>query len=448
MQNINKINELKISKFKQKESSFDEDFSAVIGYEPIKLEIKRIIDIMNNPQKYKDLGVSTPRGLLLDGKPGLGKTLIANCFIKASRRKAFVCRKDRPDGDFVKEIRRVFEEAKENAPSIVFLDDMDKFANEDENHTNAEEFVTIQSCIDDVKDFEVFTISTTNDLKNLPDSLLRVGRFDKQFTLKCPRGEDSEKIIAYYLSQKKFVDDVNIKQAARILVGSSCAELETVINEAGVYAGYENKKMIDMSDIIRAAMRVIYDAPEVLSVEQKNFIKETAYHEAGHSVVAEVLEPESVNIVSVKKYAGDVGGITSYYQDENYFCTKKYMENRVISLLAGKAATELVYGLVDVGTISDIRRARTIVTRFVDDYCSYGFDKFEFEHEHSNELRSRRENLIFSEMERYYQLAKKLLIQNREFLDKLANALVEKETLITEDVQAIKNTCKIIEFNF
>ena len=253
---------------------------------------------------------------------------------------------------------------------------------------------------------------------------------------------------AYYLSQKKFVDSVNVKQVARILAGSSCAELETIINEAGVYAGYENKEKIEMSDIIRAAMRVIYEAPEELSNEQKRFIKETAYHEAGHAVVAEVLEPESVNIVSVKKYTGDIGGITSYHQDEDYFHSKKYMENRVLSLLAGKAATELVYGDVDVGANNDIHRARDIVERFVDNYCSYGFDRFEFQHNHSNDLMVRRESLIFSEMDRYYQMTKKLLIQNREFLDKLVNALVEKETLVTEEVQKIKKSCKIVELNF
>ena len=448
MQSVEKMEELRKDNRAESQSNFDKEFSVVIGYEPIKMELKRIIDIMVNPKKYRELGVSTPKGVLIDGNPGLGKTLIANCFIKASGRKAFVCRKDKPDGDFVKEIKETYEKAKQNAPSIVFLDDMDKFANEDRNHRNAEEYVTIQSCIDATKNLEVFTIATTNDLDNLPRSLLRVGRFDKHFTLESPTGEDAEKIIAYYLSQKKFVSTVNINQISKILNGSSCAELETVINEAGIYAGYENKDKIEMSDIIRAAMRVIFKAPEMLTKEQNHYLKETAYHEAGHAVVAEVLEPESVNIVSVKTYAGSVGGVTSYHQSENYFYDKKYMENRVISLLAGKAASELIFGKVDVGANNDIHRARDIVERFVDNYCSYGFDRFEFQSNHSNDLMVRRESLIFSEMDRYYQMTKKILVQNREFLDKLANALVEKETLVTEEVQEIKNSCKIVEFNF
>ena len=427
----------------KKESSFEKEFKFVVGYEPIKMELERIIDIMNNPQKYKALGVTTPRGVLLDGKPGLGKTLMANCFIRASGRKAFVCRKDKPNGDFVKEIKAVYEKAKENAPSIVFLDDMDKYANEDEKHQNAEEYVTIQSCIDETKNSEVFTIATTNDLRNLPDSLLRAGRIDKRFTLKNPNVKDLEEIVKYYISKKKFVGKIDAKQIAIILNGCSCAELETIINEAGIYAGFENRECIDMNDIIRASMRVIFRAPEVLSNEQQKYIKEIAYHEAGHAVVAEVLEPQSVNIVSVKKYSGDIGGVTSYYQDEGYFYDKKYMENRVISLLAGKAATEIVFGKVDIGAGEDIRRAMRITQRFVDDYCSYSFDCYEFLDSISNEFLERKERKIYCEIERYYQMAKKLLIQNREFLDKIATALIEKETIITQDVQRIKESCII-----
>lgn len=282
----------------------------------------------------------------------------------------------------------------------------------------------------------------------IPDSLLRVGRFDKNFKLESPTSEDAEKIIAYYLSKKKFVDTINVKQIARILSGYSCAQLETVINEAGIYTGYENKEKFEMNDIIKAAMRVIYKAPEVLSQKENRNKKLFAYHEAGHAVVAEVLEKGSVNIVSVKTHSGNTGGVTSYYQDEDYFFDKKFMENRVLTLLGGKSATEIVFGVVDVGANNDIHRARDIVERFVDNYCSYGFDKFAYARAHSNEFIAKQENLIFSEMERYYQLSKKILIQNREFLDKLASALIEKETLITEDIKKIKESCKIVECNF
>ena len=430
------------------QNTFDQAFSVVIGYEPIKLELKRIVDIMKNPQKYSKLGVTTSRGVLIDGEPGIGKTLIANCFIKASGRNAYTCRKDKPDGAFVDEIRRIYEEAKENAPSIVFLDDMDKFANEDEKHTNCEEYITVQACIDSVKNYEVFTIATTNDVKKLPESLLRAGRFDKHFKLDNPKGEDAERIIEYYLSKKKFVDNVNVKQIARILSGSSCATLETVINEAGVYAGFDNKEKIEMSDIIRSIMRVFFKAPESLSTDQLHHIKQTAYHEAGHAVVAEVLEPESVNIVSVKKFDGDIGGVTSYYLNEEYWYSKKYMENRVLSLLAGKCATEIVFGVTDTGAQNDVQRAFSIVERFVDDYCSDDFDHFGYKYKPSDAFEERKVRKMAIEVTRYYQMTKKILADNREFLDKLAEELVKKETITTEEVQAIKKSCKIVNFTF
>ncbi|MBQ7643195.1 MAG: ATP-binding protein [Clostridia bacterium] len=160
------------------------EFDKTVGYKNVKIELERICDIIRNPEKYRKLGVSTPKGLLLYGNPGLGKTLMAKCVVEASGRKSYVLRKTMPDGDFVKEISAIFSEAKENAPSVVFLDDIDKFANEDDYHKNAEEYVTIQSCIDDCKDEEVFVLATANELDSLPDSLLRAGRFEKTIKIK------------------------------------------------------------------------------------------------------------------------------------------------------------------------------------------------------------------------------------------------------------------------
>ena len=208
----------------------------IIGYSNIKCELRQIADTLKNRDAYEKLGVSSPRGLLLYGEPGVGKSLMASAIIEESGRKAFICRKDKPNGDFVKHIKEIFDKAADNAPSIVFLDDMDKFTNGDERHPDAEEYVTVQSCIDEIRSRgkEVFVLATVNNIRNLPRSLYRAGRFDRIIEVEAPRGKDAEDIVAYYLSNKKFVENIDTKTIARIMNGRSCAELETVINEAGL----------------------------------------------------------------------------------------------------------------------------------------------------------------------------------------------------------------------
>ena len=419
-------------------------FQPVIGYESIKRELYRICDIMLNRSFYEKLGVSVPHGLLLSGAPGLGKTLMANCFINASGRKTFVCRKDKPDGDFVNHIKSIFEKAVENAPSIVFLDDMDKFANGDEYHRNSEEFVTVQSCIDDTKGKEVFVLATINDRESIPNSLLRAGRFDNRIEVEAPVGEDAEKIVDYYIKKKNFVSHVDVKTVTRLLNGASCAELETVINEAGMYAGFLRKDQVEMDDIVRACLRVIHNAPEREKSYSRVMLERIAYHEAGHAVLAEILEPDSVNFVSVRSHNGRTGGFTNYYQPEEYWVDKTYMENRVIVLLGGKASTEIRFGDTDVGANSDLHRAFDIVERFVDNYCSNGFDRWAQSTSLSENLLARQEMQMAVEMENFYKKAKKLLTDNREFLDKVANALMNKDILTSVELQAIKATCKMV----
>ncbi len=425
--------------------TIEKEFDAVIGYKSIKKELIRICDIMQNSEFYSKLGVSVPNGLLLSGEPGLGKTLMANCFIKASGRKAFTCRKDKPDGDFVNHIKSTFDEAVKNAPSIVFLDDMDKFsANGDEFHRNSEEFVTVQSCIDDAKGKNVFVLATINDENAIPNSLLRAGRFDNRIEVKSPKGEDAEKIVEHYIKKKNFVSDVDVKTITKLLNSASCAELECVINQAGVYAGFNRKDKIEMDDIVKACLRIIHKAPEKETAHSPEVLKYIAYHEAGHAVIAEVLEPGSVNFVSVRSHGGSTGGFTNYYQPEEYWIKKQYMENRVTVLLGGKAATETVFGETDVGANSDLHRAFDISVRFVDDYCSNGFDRWLQGREYSNGAVERRDMQLSFEIEKFYQKAKKILIDNREFLDKLATALMNKDILTSAEIQTIKATCKMV----
>ena len=415
------------------------EFDKIIGYKDVKAELIRLCDIIKNEEKYKALGVALAGGLLLDGDPGVGKTLMANCFIKESGRKAFVCRKNKPNGEFVNEIKKTFNEAIENAPSIILLDDMDKFANEDDNHKNAAEYVTVQSCIDEVKGKDVFVLATTNGTGNLPKSLLRAGRFDTIIEVSTPDKKDAVEIVKHYLSTKKAIAEVNAEDVARLLSGKSCAELETVINTAGQYAGYANKECIDMDDITRACLRVIYNAPESSVSTNPIVLERVAYHEAGHAVVSEILQENSVDLVTVRKNTGKVGGLTCYHLVDDYWVSKTHMEHHVIALLAGKAATEIVFGEADTGANSDLQRAFDVVQRFPDVYCAYGFGYgIDKNRNNSQTLITRKEEHIAADMERYYTLAKKILINNRAFLDGIAKRLQEKDTLVYSEIKEIR----------
>ena len=415
-----------------------ENFDLIIGYEDVKVELRRVLDTLKNPEKYKNLGVKPPRGILLHGHPGVGKTVLAKAFLEASGRKYFICRKDKPNGEFVNEITETFEKAKAGEPCIILLDDMDKYANKDYRCPDAEEYVTIQSCIDDISGKDIFVMATVNDIRKLPTSLMRARRFDKVIEMRMPKGKDATEIVKYYLSTKPTVSDIDPEEIARILDGRSCAELEMVINEAGIYAGFEGKSQIDRDEILRAVMRVIFDAPERLEFNDEYTLHRVAVHEAGHAIIAEILEPGCVNLISINPHGGDVGGVTSYNNNEHYFSTISYMKERVVALLGGKAATEIVFAETDVGCNSDMQRAFNIVERFVDDYCEYGFDKFERDCS-SNTLLEKKENFIHVELDHSYIRAKKIITENRKFFDELVRVLMEKKTLTSKDIAKIKS---------
>ena len=413
-------------------------FDKIIGYQSIKNELTVLADMMRNGDEYANLGVTMPRGVLLYGEPGVGKTLMANCLIQASGRKAYTLRKDKPDGDFVQAIQETFELARNNAPSIVFLDDLDKFAEDNRRHSNAEEYVTVQSCIDDLEE-DVFVIATANDEDYLPDSLLREGRLGRKIYVANPKGKDAADIIKHYLSRKKCVAEVDPVDIARMLDGDSCARLEAIINEAGIYAGALRKGKIDMDDLMKAVLRVKFNAPESVVDTPYESLRQTAYHEAGHVVVAEVLNQGNTSMVSIIAHDGGVRGITGYYQDETYWDDMANMENRVMGVLGGKAATEVVFGKVDVGANRDLHRAFDIVERFVDNYCATTFDSF-VRNDSGDEVRNRKDLRIAAEMDKYYARAKQILIANRPFLDAVASALLDRKTLVASDIQSIRRS--------
>ena len=411
-------------------------FDKIIGYESIKEELKQLCDIMHNTDIYEKLGAKKPKGLLLHGDPGVGKSLMARTFMEESGRKSYIIRRSKHDGDFINELKAIFTEAAQNAPSIILLDDMDKFVVEDKSTA---EYVAVQACIDDVAFSDVYIIATTNELYQIPDSLLRAGRFDCKVHVKWPKGDDALKIIQHYIMSKSVAHDLNIDDIAKMLHGKSCAELETIINEAAIYAGFERSDKIAMEHIVRSFLRSEYGMSNSAEEIEPARLEMTAYHEAGHAVISELLRPNSIGMASIHTCANENwdGFVIRCSAWEN-------TSNTLLMLLAGKAATELKYGTVDEGAVTDIAHATKIVRENVtkEGLCGIGaLDVFKSYEEPSTLLRARQEDAIHAELERYLSQAKAILAKNIEFLDAVATALLEKKTLLHSDIKKLKEAC-------
>lgn len=408
------------------------EFDKVIGYDLIKNDLLQVCDMVKNRDVYSRLGAKMPQGILLSGNPGLGKTLLAKCFIKECGLKTYVIRRNRATDDFVGETTRIFDEAKENAPSIVFLDDMDKFANADLRHRDAEEYVAVQSGIDETKENEVLVIATVNNIDKLPESLTRAGRFDRTIEVEAPTEEDAEKIIRHYLSDKITATDVNFDDLGKMISYSSCAELETLLNEAAIGAAYLRKDGIDMTDFVNAVLRMQYKAPNDYSKGTKEEIRKIALHEAGHVVVCEMLKEGSVGLASVRvgEYSDHAGFI--------HRCKDIDIEGDILVSLAGKAAVEMYYSdNVADGCRDDIMLAYNLLCdRYAfDGKGGFGLISGKL---HSDICFNKIETIIGSELESFFYKTRNILIKNREFLEKVTEALVEKETLLHSDIQKIK----------
>lgn len=413
-------------------------FKNIVGYDNTKKTLERLIDVLNNQEKYKKLGSTIPHGLFLYGPPGLGKTTFSKEILKNVNRKTYTIRKTKSDGSFIDYMTNIFNKAKENQPSIILLDDLDKFA-EDDNTKNAEEFVTVQSLIDNIKNEDIFVIATANNRHILPDSLLRSGRFDIKIEIDYPTRKESFDILKHYLKNKKIDKDVNIKNISYILECRSCADFEKVCNQAGIYAGFKNKEKIGNNELLRAALELSYDTNiEELNKEDK-YALNTAYHEAGHAIVGECLEPGSISFISIARTDSETKGITKYHKNDNYFDDITFMENRIITLLAGKAATEIIYNKCDTGTESDIRRAYDITARLIDDYCKLDFYSFYRGESTSEKVKENKLENINKSVEKYYIKAKEILIENKSKLDNLAIELKNKKILFQEEIQNIIN---------
>lgn len=405
-------------------------FDRIIGYDYIKTELMQISDMIHCPEVYAALDAKLPQGLLLSGAPGLGKTLMATALMEDSGLPCFTVRRSQSEDEFLKQLAHMFDEAAEAAPSMLLLDDMDKF----DKDKDGAGFTAVQSCIDKVQGKQVFVIATVNDKDNLPDSLLRCGRFDRQIAVHRPTRADSEQIIHRYLGGKTPAPDISLSDLTQLLSRSSCAQLESTLNEAAIYAAYERSNSVTRAHLIRAVLKTIYHVPpEVYPVSEGERMK-VAFHEAGHTTMMELVAP------------GAAAFATMLYSPTSDYCYGFVRQNRsletretVLVMLAGKAAYELQYGRMAPGSDSDIKKAAKLIRQqarelgssgmlgvdVADEYCGSGNCEFE------------RESIVRAELERYLFEAKEMLASHRQMVQELAEALLEKQTLLYSEIQAI-----------
>lgn len=411
-------------------------FDEIIGYEDIKKELRVVSDMLNNPEVYKKLGAKINEGLILSGNPGTGKTTMANCLIKSTGRNVYICRKKSSDGKFVKAITNTFQTAKMNAPSIVLLDDLDKFSDQEKDQ-DGEEFAAVQACIDEVKGMDVFIMATANNTRKIPSSLLRAGRLGKKITVRLPKDDEAAKIIKHYLDKLQTCDDLDEVSIARMLSGESCAALENAVNSAAMKAAFNRQEKITMQNIVDACLDLTFEAPESDTPLPEEMRKRIAYHEAGHAIAAEILAPGTVSIASIRKTEGGDYGFVRYSRNDDMEATDSYYyENCLKVSLAGKAASEIVFGESDMGAESDIRGAYRRAEQLVDYRCMYGFQNW-ITDDHDSFASENRNRVMAMVMEKNYLEVKKVLAEHRDLLDKMAAELMNRTTLLYTDIQKI-----------
>lgn len=408
----------------------------IIGYKAIKNELIRVCDMVHNKEIYENLGAKLPRGILLYGESGFGKTFMAECLINEVGLEAYTVRCGKGTDDFIRKITETFSKAKENAPSVVFLDDIDKLASENR-------YIAVQSGFDEIHNFDVLVLATANDTDKLPDYLNDY--FDKRIEIYRPTEKDACEIIEYYLKSKKISDDVNIEDATMMISYNSCKELETLLNEAAISAAFARRDSISMDDLKNAVLHIQHDSSDGFTEISEEELRKIALHEAGHLVVSEVLCPQSVGLASVRP--------RNHNKPHGFIRRCKDIKNSeyyILVSLAGKAATELYYsGKCADGCRLDINWAFSEIRTAISESGTCGLGMIDVATARfpdiSENLNSRNEAVVHAELERYMFKTRDILLKNREFLEKATELLLEKETLLYSDIKALRESVDIVE---
>ena len=432
-------------------------FKDVAGLDEEKSEMLEIVEFLKNPEKYSKMGAKTPRGVLLCGKPGTGKTLIA----KAIAGEANVPFISMSGSEFVEmfaglgasRVRKLFERAKKISPCIIFIDEIDAIGSRraSNNGADSENNQTLNQLLVEMDGFDsdqsIIVIAATNRPEMLDEALLRPGRFDRTITIALPDIKGREEILKIHSKNKKISEDVDFKSIAGDTAGFTGAELENILNEAAIIATNKKHDAINNNDIEDAVKKVTVGLEKHNRVVSEKDKKLTAYHEAGHAVVSRYLETQKdIKEVSIIP-RGVAGGYTMYKTNEDkFYVSKTEMEEKLISLLGGRAAEKVALDDISTGASNDIEVAMKIARDMVTVYgmsdrigpMSIDLEKDPYQMQLlGNNLEDEIGKEVKNILEDAYEKAQRLLVMHRDKLDAVAGVLLEKEVINEEEFEEI-----------
>ena len=439
-------------------------FSDVAGEDEAKESLSEIVDYLHNPKKYSDVGASMPKGVLLVGPPGTGKTMLA----KAVAGEANVPFFSMSGSEFVEmfvgmgasKVRDLFSQAKEKAPCIVFIDEIDAIGKKRDGQfsSNDEREQTLNQLLTEMDGFQenigVIILAATNRPETLDPALTRPGRFDRRVPVELPDLAGREAILKVHAKKIKTADDVNFHTIARMASGASGAELANIINEAALRAVRNNRTVVNESDLEESIETVIAGYQKKNAVLSDSEKKVVAYHEIGHALVAAMQSHSAPvqKITIIPRTSGALGYTMQVDQDDKYLLTKQELENKIATFTGGRAAEELVFGEITTGASNDIEQATKLARAMITRYgMSEDFDMVALETVSNQYLggdaslacsadtQNEIDRKVVELVKRQHEKASKILADNRGKLDELAKYLYEKETITGEEFMSILN---------
>ena len=421
----------------------------VAGVEETKDELREVVEFLSDPKRFKRLGAKVPKGILLHGPPGTGKTLLAKAVAHESGANFL----SQSASSFIEmfaglgaaRIRRLFKEARENAPAIIFIDELDAIGTHRGSDISGERDQTLNQLLVEMDGFEarddVVVMAASNMLEKLDKALLRPGRFDRQVFVPPPDREGRMQILEVHTRGKPLAQDCDLERVARHAAGLTGADLANLANEAAIQAGRNKRDFIVQSDFENAFERVIagLQTRKVITPEEKRVV---AWHEAGHSLVSELLPTvDKVQKVSIVPRGKALGYTLNLPQEDRYLKSRQELIDYMKVLLAGRVAEQITFGRVTTGASDDLQRVTAIARSMV---YEYGMGTKIRSHQVpsddynvSESLRQTRDEEVQEIAEEAYRGAHRLLSDHRDLLDDIAERLLANEVIERDEIQAI-----------